>query len=67
MTDTEIEKFLRKAGIQDVDPKNTKWKRGYNALAAFQNNRKASKNILMFINKSMTPPGLLGKVNNMNT
>lgn len=61
LTGTEIEKFLREAGIQDVDPKNTKWKRLYNAFAAFQNNRKASNNILKFINKSMNPARFIGK------
>ena len=57
----ELEKFIPEAGLKDVDPSNTKWKRLYNSFADSQNEKKNSNNILKFINLTMSPTLYVGQ------
>lgn len=61
LTGPEIAKFLAEENIPDVDPLNTKWKRIFNAFVDFQNRRRLSNNILLFVSKSMNPARFIGK------
>lgn len=54
-TGTEIQRHLSDCNIEDVDPANTKWKRLYNALVAFQNKYKVGNHVIVLINKTMKP------------
>ena len=60
LTGTELSKFIPEAGLIDVDPSNTKWKRLYNSFVDYQNKNKNSNNILKFINLSMKPSRFIG-------
>lgn len=61
LTGTELSKFIPEAGLSDVDPLNTKWKRLYNSFAEYQNRNKNSNSILIFINLSMKPSRFVGQ------
>ncbi|MCX6318077.1 MAG: TIGR02391 family protein [Bacteroidetes bacterium] len=61
LTVTELSKFIPEAGLRDVDPFNTKWKRLYNSFADYQNRNKNSNNILTFIALSINPSRFVGK------
>jgi len=54
-TGQEIERHLAESMIADVDPANTKWKRVYNALVAFQNEHKVGNHVIKLINQTMKP------------
>lgn len=60
LTGTELSKFIPEAGLIDVDPLNTKWKRLYNSFADYQNRNKNSNYILRFINLSLKPSRFIG-------
>lgn len=61
LTGTEIGKILGDCKIPDVDSLNTKWKRLFNAFANFQNKHQHSKNILLFIQKGISPARYINK------
>jgi uncharacterized protein (TIGR02391 family) len=61
LTGTELSKFIPEAGLTDVDPLNTKWKRLYNSFADYQNKSRNSNFILKFINLSMKPSRFVGQ------
>lgn len=61
LTGTELSKFIPEAGLLDIDPSNTKWKRLYNSFVDYQNKNKNSNNILTFINLSMKPSRFVGQ------
>jgi len=52
---SEIGHLLKSCGISDVDPKNTKWKRLYNALVEEQNKKQYGNHIIGFIHHAMKP------------
>ncbi len=60
LTDSEIGNILDRIGIKDVDPKNTKWKRLFNAFAEAYNKRKSGNHILSFISNAFEPEGFVG-------
>jgi uncharacterized protein (TIGR02391 family) len=60
LTGSQIEYFLKTAGIVDIDPTNTKWKRLYNALVNKQNESQAGNCVLTFIAKSLAPSRFVG-------
>jgi len=62
LTGSEIARFLRTIGVEDIDPHNTKWKRLYNALASAQNSRKTGNVLLSFIAKSLQPARYVDQV-----
>jgi hypothetical protein len=53
LTGTELSKFIPVAGLIDLDPTNTKWKRLYNSFVDYQNRNQNSNSILKFINVSL--------------
>jgi len=55
LTGSEIARLLGQLKIPDVDPSNTKWKRLFNALAAFQNEHKVGNHVVVFIKTAMDP------------
>lgn len=55
LSGSEIAFILHTAKISDVDPRNTKRKRLYNAFATVQNERQNRTNILEFIRQAMKP------------
>jgi uncharacterized protein (TIGR02391 family) len=61
LTGTELAKFIPEAGLNDIDPSNTKWKRLYNSFVDYQNGNQNSNNILKFINLSMKPSRFIGQ------
>jgi uncharacterized protein (TIGR02391 family) len=61
LSETELSKFIPEAGLNDVDPSNTKWKRLYNSFVDYQNGNQNSNNILKFINLSMKPSRFIGQ------
>lgn len=61
LTGTELSKFIPEAGLIDVDPSNTKWKRLYNSFVDFQNRNQNSNSILKFINVSLKPSRFIGQ------
>jgi uncharacterized protein (TIGR02391 family) len=52
---SQIGHALLSCQIPDVDPANTKWKRLYNALVGFQNERHLGNHIIVFIAHVMNP------------
>jgi uncharacterized protein (TIGR02391 family) len=60
LTGTEIAHFLGQAGIKDIDPTNTKWKRLYNALAQRQYQDQSGDRILAFIALTLAPARYAG-------
>jgi len=67
LTGPELSKFIPEAGLKDVDPKNTKWKRLYNSFVDYQNKNKNSNQILKFINISMKPSRFIGENDRFET
>lgn len=61
LTGHELSKFIPEAGLIDIDPSNTKWKRLYNCFVDYQNKQKNSNCILKFINLSMKPSRYIGQ------
>lgn len=61
LTGTELSKFIPEAGLIDVDPSNTKWKRLYNSFVDFQIRNQNSNSILKFINVSLKPSRFIGQ------
>ncbi|HLO58624.1 MAG TPA: TIGR02391 family protein [Bacteroidales bacterium] len=61
LTGTELSKFIPEAGLTDIDPTNTKWKRLYNSFANYQNQNHNSNSILKFINLSIRPSRFVGQ------
>ena len=55
LTGSEIAALLVASKIRDTDPGATKWRRLYNALAAFQNERQFGNHVVVFINAAMDP------------
>jgi uncharacterized protein (TIGR02391 family) len=54
-TGTEIGNYLAQCGIVDIHPGITKWRRVYNAFAEHQNRTQDANNILVFIQKTLSP------------
>lgn len=67
LTGTELSKFIPEAGLVDVDPSNTKWKRLYNSFADYQNKSHNSNSILKFINLSLKPSRFIGQNDKFET
>lgn len=61
LTGTELSKFIPEAGLIDIDPTNTKWKRLYNSFVDYQNRNQNSNSILKFINVSLKPSRFIGQ------
>jgi uncharacterized protein (TIGR02391 family) len=61
LTGTELSKFIPEAGLTDIDPSNTKWKRLYNSFVDYQTKYRNSNYILRFINLSMKPSRFVGQ------
>jgi uncharacterized protein (TIGR02391 family) len=55
LTGTEIGQLLADCRIPDPDPTLTKWKRLFNAFAAWQNAKQLGNCVLMFISRAMNP------------
>ena len=53
LSGSEIHNFLMVAKIEDVDPKNTKRYRLFNAFAAFQNKHYCANNIINFVKETL--------------
>jgi uncharacterized protein (TIGR02391 family) len=67
LTGTELSKFIPEAGLIDVDPLNTKWKRLYNSFADYQERNRNSNLILRFINLSLKPSRFIGQNDKFET
>ncbi|WP_281227433.1 TIGR02391 family protein [Flavobacterium aquiphilum] len=67
LTGTELSKFIPEAGLTDIDPLNSKWKRLYNSFADYQNRNQNSNNILKFINLSLKPSRFIGQNDKFET
>lgn len=61
LTGTEIGRVLQQLPIPDPDPANTKWKRLYNALASYQNERGFGNHVVKFIKLAMAPVHYAGR------
>lgn len=61
LTGTELSKFIPEAGLADVDPSSTKWKRLYNSFVDYQYRNQNSNSILKFINVSLKPSRFIGQ------
>jgi uncharacterized protein (TIGR02391 family) len=61
LTGTELSKFIPEAGLIDVDPTNTKWKRLYNSFVDYQHRNHNSNFVLKFINLSLKPSRFIGQ------
>jgi uncharacterized protein (TIGR02391 family) len=55
LTGSQIGQLLRQSHIPDIDSNNTKWKRLYNAFAAFQNQHSVGNHVIVFMNRTMDP------------
>lgn len=55
LTGQEITFILGSAGILDVDPRNTKWKRLYNAIASVQAEKGVGNHLLMVVTRALDP------------
>ncbi|MDE0230816.1 MAG: hypothetical protein OXI56_04740 [bacterium] len=55
LTGSQIGERLREVRVRDVDPKNTKWNRLYNALAHRQNQDQAGNCVVAFVIAAMKP------------
>lgn len=61
LSGTELARFIPEAGLKDIDPTNTKWKRLFNSFVDFQNRNTNSNTILRFINITMRPSRFIGQ------
>ncbi|MVZ62795.1 TIGR02391 family protein [Sphingobacterium humi] len=61
LTGTELSRFIPEAGLNDIDPTNTKWKRLFNSFVDFQNRSRNSNTILKFVNITMKPSRFIGR------
>lgn len=61
LTGNEIGHVLVNMKLRDTDSNATKWKRIYNALADYQNNKKTGDIVLTFISKSLEPTKFINK------
>ena len=61
LTGTELSKFIPEAGLTDIDPTNTKWKRLYNSFVDYQNRNQNSNSILKFIIIYLKPSRFVGQ------
>jgi len=61
LTGSELSKFIPEAGLNDIDPLNTKWRRLYHSFADYQNRNQNSNCILKFINLSLKPSRFIGQ------
>lgn len=59
LTGSQIDHFLREAGIPNVDPQATKWRRLFNALAEHQNKHQSGDGTLSFIRRALAPARFL--------
>ncbi len=57
---SEIDYILSEIGVEDVNLDMTKWKRLYNALVIFQNERESGNKNLSFISKALEPARFAG-------
>lgn len=55
LTGSEIGHILAQTKIGDPDPSLTKWKRLYNAFAAFQNREQVGNHVIVFLTRAMDP------------
>ena len=55
LTGSQIGYLLQDAGIPDITPDMTKWKRLFNALVERQNAKQYGNHVVMFINRAMNP------------
>ena len=55
LTGTQIGHTLQQYNIPDVEPTGTKWRRLYNALAAFQNEHSVGNHVVKFIVGAFSP------------
>jgi uncharacterized protein (TIGR02391 family) len=55
LTGSEIAHLLSECGVPDISPDMTKWKRLYNALVDYQNNKGYGNHVVGFIHKAMNP------------
>lgn len=55
LSGSEIRRNLLQSKIDDVDPKNTKWIRIFNAFVTFQNKHQVGNHIIIFIKNAMSP------------
>lgn len=61
LTGADIGHFLAECKVPDVDPALTKWKRLYNALVHYQNDRQFGNHVVAFIHKAMNPARWVGE------
>lgn len=61
LTGSELSKFIPEAGLNDIDPLNTKWRRLFNSFVDYQNRNQNSNCILKFINLSLKPSRFIGQ------
>ena len=54
-TGSELGQLLAQCGVKDIDPKMTKWRRLYNALAERQNKDRHGAAVLKLIEEAMKP------------
>lgn len=55
LTGAEIGNILAQCKVPNVDPEITKWKRLFNALAAYQNEKGSANHVVGFVHKAMNP------------
>lgn len=55
LSQSEIGHLLAQCQIVDVDPALSKWKRLYNAFAAFQNQHQVGNHVIVFIRNALNP------------
>lgn len=55
LTGSQIGHLLADCHIPDLEPSGTKWRRLYNAFAAYQNQRQFGNHVVVFINRAMNP------------
>lgn len=60
LTGTEIQRLLKQAGVRDVEPEITKWKRLFSALAKRQNQDRNADRIFAFIKLALDPARYVG-------
>lgn len=59
-TGSQIGHLLNSAGVADVNPDYTKWKRLYNALVTRQNLDQAGNRVLAYISRALDPARYVG-------
>jgi hypothetical protein len=55
LSGSQIGHLLADCRIEDTAPEMAKWKRLYNAFAAFQNKNSVGNHVLVFIKRAMNP------------